>query len=328
MYKGLITINYMPIQLMVSGDPVIRVIRIRRRKKGLLPIILLIITFVTVWLTGLALSQGYYEIIGASSTLTVYLWSLLYAIIFLIVLGSHEYGHILASRKYSIPISGPYFIPAPPAQLGFIGTLGSLISMEGLPPNRRSLILLGLSGPLAGFLAGLVFSIIGIQLSEVLPSEEVKELIMEGKAEGIPFMPLILIFLTSLRGVGEGSTLLIHPIAFVGFVIFLVTFINLMPIGQLDGGHVVRAFTSAKTHNFIGYLVIILLIIVGLLTSLYGGSYIYFMIAIILGFFKMVFGSRLHPGPANGFSKLEKKDHIYLLIYITLVIATMPIPIM
>jgi len=309
---------------------VIRIAKYEKTRDTFKRILLFTATFVTIWLTGYYLSEGYYYVLGKMinttySTHVLMLWSTLYTILFLAALGAHEYGHIIASRRYGVPISGPYFIPAPPAQLGFIGTLGSIISMKSLPPSRRSLLLIGLMGPLLGFLSGLIVSVFGVLLSIPIHYSEAVELIEAGEAGLIPFMPMALAILISLRAIGEEYTLLLHPMAFVGFVIFIVTFFNLMPIGQLDGGHVVRAFTSHKLHNLIGYIVVTILMLAGLALFQIGGQ-IYLFMGIVLSIFKLIFGSKPHPGPANMFSKISKQDYALLVIYVILIILCVPIP--
>ncbi len=325
LYRLAVENGFQPIQYVAGGAPYIRMIELRRRSRRRLVVLSLIASFVTVWLTGLALSQGYLYIMGGGGD--SYILATVYAVLFLAVLGSHEYGHLRASWRYSVPVSGPFFIPAPPAQLGFIGSLGSVISMEGLPPSKRSLGLLGISGPLLGYVAGVIVGIVGVYLSGTIPVSVAEALQEQGVAEEVPFIPVTLLLLLMLRSPGPGYTVVLHPVAFVAFVIFMVTYLNLMPIGQLDGGHVVRSYVSASTHNLIGYAAIIGNLAIGVLFAAAGmGGSIYLAIGIVLVFFKLVLGRFPHPGSANTLSRLEGRYRALILLYIALLALTAPVP--
>ncbi len=329
-YRELSKKKFIVFQFVTAEGPVLRVTKYEEKSDLLKKAILLGLTVITVWLTGYWLTLGFVELkrtLGYSTALEdPFIWGLIYTLAFLGVLAMHEYGHIIVSKRYAVPIAGPYFIPAPPAQLGFIGTLGSVISMKNLPPSRRSLILLGLSGPIAGFIGAIVISWIGITLSITIPVDKAMQLFEEGEITTFPYMPLIMVLMMLFTSVKEGYVLVLHPLAFAGFIVFIVTFLNLMPIGQLDGGHVIRGFSSPKTHELAGYTVIMLLIIAGILTFNIGG-YAYLFMAGILLVLKIVVGSKPHPGPANMLSSISKKDYALLLLYVLLVVLTLPLPI-
>lgn len=317
-------------QFMSSDGPVVRVTVFEEKRDVLKKTVLLIATLVTVWLTGYWLSTSYIELgksLGVDFglfTSNPLILATVYTVSFLGVLAMHEYGHILVSKKYCIPIAGPYFIPAPPAQLGFIGTLGSVISMKNLPPSKRSLVLLGLSGPIAGFLGAIAITWVGILLSMTIPIDKAVQLAEKGEITFFPYTPLILLLLLSIAGVSKNEIVILHPLAFAGFIIFVITFLNLMPIGQLDGGHVVRGFTSPEKHKLIGYLAIVTLVFTGIATYSIGGT-IYLFLAGVLLILKLIVGSRIHPGSANMFSRTSEKDYLLLIIYLVLVLMTSPI---
>ncbi len=325
-YRVSVARGYQPLQLVgVGGGPWLRFIELPRGRGVWLVVLLLAATFATVWLTGLAFSQGYVEVTGLGLSPSV--MATIYALLFLAVLGSHELGHLAASWRYGVPVSGPYFIPAPPAQLGFIGSLGSVISMRGLPPSRRSLALIGISGPIAGFLAGLVVGLAGVYFSALIPASTAAELAERGMVEEVPYAPLALALLLDARGVPPGYTIVVHPVAFVAFIIFMVTYLNLMPIGQLDGGHVVRSYVSARTHSLVGYAAIAANIAVGAALSALGlGGAIYLAIGFVLVFFKLLFGRGDHPGPANALSRMRGGYRLIILLYIALLALTAPVP--
>ncbi|GGL27894.1 site-2 protease family protein [Halarchaeum grantii] len=151
------------------------------------------------------------------------------------VLGVHEFGHYLMSRYHDVDASLPYFIPIPFTP---IGTLGAVIKMKGVMPDRKALFDIGVAGPVAGLVATIVVSAVGLLLPPIsVPAAPAGTVSI---AFGNP--PL-------LRGIAwllgqplaYGDGLAVSPVVFGGWVGMFVTFLNLLPVGQLDGGHVMRA---------------------------------------------------------------------------------------
>jgi membrane-associated protease RseP (regulator of RpoE activity) len=124
----------------------------------------------------------------------------------------------------------PYFIPVP---FHFIGTFGAVIRMKSLVPNRRSLLRVGMAGPIAGFLVALPITIIGIALSDIQVAPETEGYLRLGDSLLFALLGKII-----HPNIPEGADVFLHPMAFAGWLGFLVTSMNLIPIGQLDGGHV------------------------------------------------------------------------------------------
>ncbi len=315
--------GYTPLQLR-SQPPVLRLIpaetslnRWDLTKTGLLAA-----TLITVYMTGYGLSDLYARITGMSNPYTILL-GLVYTILFMGALAFHEYGHMRAARIYGVVINGPYFIPAPPIQLGFIGTLGAVITMKNLPPDKEGLARLGIAGPVYGFIAGLVISFVGIILSPVIPVEFIRPLIEKGEVSEMGFLPLILQLMLALKHVPPGYTLILHPLAFIGFVVFIVTFLNLIPIGQLDGGHIIRSYIDPRMHDLLAYALIIIFAVTG---SVMGGDIglYYISLSIILLILKLLVGRHPHPGPANQYA--SKHSYKYLALYVILIILTLPLP--
>jgi len=169
----------------------------------------------------------------------------LFSISLLLILGAHEFGHYWASKKNGVQSTLPYFIPAPPIFIA--GTFGAFIQIKQRIPNRMVLMEIGAAGPIAGFVVALPMLILGLYLSSVTPS------IGMG---GINFgSSLILNFCSQLvLGVDPSSpdiNIHLHPIAFAGWIGMLITALNLMPVGQLDGGHIIYAIAPGK-HSAIG----------------------------------------------------------------------------
>lgn len=154
------------------------------------------------------------------------------------VLAVHELGHYLLARYHDVETSLPYFIPVP----NVIGTFGALISMRDNIPSRRALFDIGVAGPLAGLLATVVVTAVGVTLPPVeSPSSPVVESIELGYP---PLIHAIAFVMGSTLQYGDG--LMVNPVVVGGWVGAFITFLNLMPVGQLDGAHVTRAVVGEK----------------------------------------------------------------------------------
>lgn len=150
------------------------------------------------------------------------------------ILVCHEAGHYIVGRRHGVPISLPYFIPLPPGIS--LGTMGAVIRMDKPISDRNALFDVGAAGPIAGLVVAIPLLVIGLSLSKVGPVDP--DSVIEGNS--------ILYALLKLAVFGQwlpggGLDVQLHPMAFAGWVGLLVTMINLLPIGQLDGGHVARA---------------------------------------------------------------------------------------
>jgi len=179
------------------------------------------------------------------------------------ILGTHEMGHYIYGKRNGVDITPPYFIPAPPF-ISPIGTFGAFIKIKSPISTKKALFDIGIAGPLAGIVAAIPVIIIGIKLSRVV------EVTDESLEHGITLgSPLLFSFISdSLLGkIPEGYDLLLHPVAFAGWIGLFVTALNLIPAGQLDGGHIIYAIFSRKWHRRISILIIIFLIIFGVGTG-------------------------------------------------------------
>jgi membrane-associated protease RseP (regulator of RpoE activity) len=183
-----------------------------------LPIVLFVATCVSTWMTG-----------GAA-----------FSVALMTTLLAHELGHYLQARRYRVPASLPYFIPMP---LSPIGTMGAVIAMQPGGGNRRSLFDIAVAGPLAGLVPALIFSVIGISLSEVVETRNAQFGLKLGE-------PLLFKFLANLTlgPLSDGQDIALHPVAFAGWVGIFITALNLIPIGQLDGGHILYALLLRRSH--------------------------------------------------------------------------------
>ncbi|ELY48699.1 site-2 protease family protein [Natronorubrum bangense] len=174
-----------------------------------------------------------------------------FSVAILSVLGIHELGHYVMSRYHEVDASLPYFLPVPT----IIGTMGAVIKLNGRMPNRKALFDIGVAGPLAGLVATIIVAVIGLHLPPVtVPESLVQESNTGGVRLGIP--PLLELLATAVDQplYGDDPTRNINPVVIGAWVGMFVTFLNLIPVGQLDGGHILRAM-AGEFHETIGALV-------------------------------------------------------------------------
>jgi len=164
----------------------------------------------------------------------------------------HEFGHYLAGRRRGVLMSLPYFIPAP----NIVGTFGAIIKSRSPFLNRRDLIEVGAAGPIAGFVISVIALSIGLSNSEIVKLDIEGGMILGDS--------LLLKFLTWLfmGPIPEGFDFYLSPAAFAGWVGLLVTMINLLPLGQLDGGHIIYGLIGRK-HRSVSRIFIIIMIVLG-----------------------------------------------------------------
>lgn len=149
------------------------------------------------------------------------------------ILTCHELGHYVVGRRHGVDVSLPYFIPLPPPTLG---TLGAVIRMQRPIEDRGKLFDVGAAGPIAGLVVAIPLLVVGLYLSEVGPPTEGSFI------EGNSILYALLKYAVFGRWLpGDGVDVQLHPMAFAGWVGLLITMINLMPIGQLDGGHIAKS---------------------------------------------------------------------------------------
>ena len=313
-------------------------------KKALKPhlnLILFILTLLSVLFTG-----GLYGYEGELSQNTwQMIWELIkngwpFAVTLLAILGAHEFGHYFAGRKHGVQVTLPYFIPFP---LSLFGTMGAFINMRSLPKNKRALFDLAITGPLSGFVMSIIALVIGLNLSEVsqlpLAAAETTTLQMEGNS----LIYLLLKYLTfgkllpqpaNLSGLnlwvywvrffftGEpfpwgAMDVMLHPVAWAGWAGLFVTAINLIPAGQLDGGHIFQTLFGEKTAKRAFPFIIAALVIMGFFSN------VWWMWAALL----FLVGRR-YAQPLDQITELDKKRRIlgYLALAI-FVLTFIPVPI-
>ncbi len=177
---------------------------------------------------------GRHALLFVLTALSVYLMGgPLLALGLLSILLAHEMGHYLACRYYGVDATLPFFIPAP---VGFVGTFGAFIRIRGPIPHRRALFDIGIAGPLAGFLVALPILVLGTLEAQLVPDDRSPSAILLGE-------PLLFQWAFAwLRGAAPaGMTYSLGPVGLAAWVGLFVTALNLIPVGQLDGGHVTYA---------------------------------------------------------------------------------------
>ncbi len=203
-----------------------------------------IVLFLLTVVTTISVGARYSENPDAfSSVATIIVSGLPYSAALLGILLAHEMGHYLTSRYYGVSASLPYFIPLPPPFLA--GTLGAIIRMRAVIRDRRILFDIGIAGPLAGVLIALPVTLVGLYDSQVIQVGASGGGLDLG--DSLLFMLLIKWVFGSLQ---ENQTVLLHPVAFAGWLGFFLTSINLLPMGQLDGGHVTYGIFGPR-HRFV-----------------------------------------------------------------------------
>lgn len=224
----------------------------------------------------------------------------------MLILSGHELGHYFVSRHFQVKTSLPYFLPIPHP---LIGTMGAFIRVESILPNRKALIRIGLSGPIIGFLLAIPITIIGITLSKIIPTDNFVGLKIGSS--------LLFNFLTYLihPKIPSGYDLVLHPMAFAGWLGFLVTALNLLPVGQLDGGHIAYA-VFGKYRKYITLLILVGIAILGLF---WPGWFFWILIIVLFGL--------KHPKAQDEISNITKTDRIYAVSALLIFILTfIPIP--
>mgnify|MGYP000075011855 CR=1 FL=1 len=272
--------------------------------------VLLAATVVTTMLSGSLLFLEEWSVKGMLKLANMLDGLVFFSVPLLLILGIHELGHYYVSKKHHVAASLPFFIPIPPNPVLPLGTLGAVISMREPIPNRRALIEIGIAGPIAGFLVSIPVCLAGLFLMQENP-------VLVDSLEGtltIHF-PLLLQAMSQLFAIPENAV--IHPTAFAGWVGLLVTAINLLPAGQLDGGHIARGALRDR-HKYASFGAIALLIV----SALFGGPWIFFAFFIVF-----IIGVG-HPPALNEHVPLDGRlKALALLAVVIFVLSFIPVPI-
>ncbi|MFX1250481.1 MAG: site-2 protease family protein [Promethearchaeota archaeon] len=274
-----------------------------KRSPNTLPIVLFVATVASVFVFG-------FVAFGFGSMFNI-VDVLLYVIGLMGIVGIHESGHLLASRRHKIQASLPYFIPMPL----FLGTMGAFINQRTPLRDRNALFDLGISGPLAGLIVSIIAVIIGVFISPVVLEANLPEgttTLVDYMGFGIIFYDILSSTVASFRYIPDGYTLILHPLAFAGWVGLVITGLNLIPVGQLDGGHVARSLLNQNVHRIVTYIAAFLMIIIG-----------FFFMAMLILFFYMWAG---HPGPLDDVGKVTNSRKVIAIALFAFALICIPLP--
>jgi len=178
-----------------------------------------------------------------------------YSLGLLVILGSHELGHYFTAKAHAIRVTPPYFIPVPFA----LGTFGAFIKIKSITPNRRALFDVAVAGPLAGLVFAIPALLVGLHFSQVIPGNAPAALGHAGVNVSSSILLACLANLSLGASALQGNHLLLHPLAFAGWLGLIVTALNLLPIGQLDGGHMSHALFGSRNARGISMVAMALL---------------------------------------------------------------------
>ena len=257
------------------------------QRSDLMYIVLYILTFISTWWVG-----------GP--------W---YAITLMAILTAHELGHFLMSSKYGVPRTLPLFLPLP---LPPFGTLGAIIRMKGTITDRKALFDIGAAGPLAGLAIAIPAIILGLRLSQIVVLSQLQKPVT---TLGDSLMFTILERLT-LGKLPPGYDVVLHPVAFAGWVGLFVTALNLLPIGQLDGGHILFALFGLR-GEIISKLA---LLILAAISIFYNPGWLLLVVLLLL------FGIK-HPPPLDYQTPLDPvRRWLGIFILIIFVLSFTPVP--
>ncbi len=314
--KNLSVKDYIPMLRTEKGEQIIYVLKKPKRKEKPIWVnyALMIATIITCSLTGSILYIGEFDLFSVSNIMDIFLIEnilngiLLFAFPLLSILFIHEMGHYYISKKHGISTSLPFFIPIPPILPNFnIGTFGALISSGDPMPNKKALFDVGIAGPIAGFIVALPVTVIGIATSDILQ--------INTSISGQPVLGSSILFITIanlVHNIPAGYGLNLNLIAFAGWVGLLITSINLLPAGQLDGGHIFRAFLGKK-QKWAGWIAVIIMIFTG-----------WWFFALIIVFMM----GMMHPPPLNDATELDiRRKALFYVALLILILCFIPYPI-
>jgi membrane-associated protease RseP (regulator of RpoE activity) len=339
----LVPYNLTPLFRIEDNQQVILLVRTKPAPppgRPVLNLVLFIITLLSVILSGWEFSN---QPLTSTDPLQVVLQVLQagwpFAVSLMAILGIHELGHYFAGRAHGVHVTLPYFIPLPFTGLG---TLGAFISMQDVPRNRRDLMDIGVAGPLAGMVVSVVVMVIGLSLSKL---DTLPLVIQQGQAFQIEGNSLLYLFLKYIRfgqllptpasygGVDPllywiryfftaqptplgGTDVMIHPVAWAGWAGFLVTSLNLLPAGQLDGGHVFHLLFGTKTTKRFFPVLFLVLILLGFA---WNGWWLWAFLILLVG--------RTYAEPLDQITPLDgKRKALGILALIVFILTFTPVP--
>lgn len=303
--RKLKSIGFIPMLRERDGRNVLKVAPKPKIKpsRSMINLILLLATIVTVYVTGYMFSLDLVDY-----GLNPWVGGAAFALALLGILGTHEMAHKLAANSHKMEASMPYFIPGLPPIPGVllgIGTFGAVIVQKETAPNRDALFDIGASGPIAGFIVTIFVTAIGLALSPI------KATVEPLSGGGLPISPLFVLLMDALVKIEPVAGMnyyyvLLHPVAFAGWIGMFVTLLNLLPTGMLDGGHTLRSIFNNDFMRTVFTMASILVL-------LFIQQYIMLAFVLFLSMYK-------HPGPLDDVSKLSIKRKLGAILLLVIFI--------
>lgn len=269
----------------------------------------------------LSLPARYIALVGSAvshlATDAGYLqYGLSFSLSLLFILISHEMGHYIACRLYKVDATLPFFIPTPP-MLGPAGTFGAFIKIRSPLPSRRAVFDIGVAGPIAGFIALIPVAVFAAVTMQPASPQQLEN------SSGIIFShPLLLQLIALLVGI-DLTTYIENAFYYAAWVGLLVTALNLIPSGQLDGGHAIFAVFGESVHRWTGRIAFAVMTAFSILGWLVFNSPSGFLIAILLGIMMKI----RHPIPWDQTPLDAKRKAVAFLTLVIFVLCFMPFPI-
>lgn len=259
--------------------------------------------------------DGYYRTYGTNSIVEIgdpLEIAGIYTLSLLGILGVHELGHIVAAKAHKLKTTWPYFIPGLPI-LG-IPTFGAFIQSKGLTINREILFDVAIAGPIAGLVIAVIVSIYGAYTAPVIEQAVAAELFAENRLmEWSQGEPLLMSASLAMFGKGgAGYQVIMTPIMFAAWIGFLITFLNLLPAWQLDGGHMARTLLGQKMHRYATYGSMLVLVLLN-----------YWLMAILI----LIMSSRSpSASPLDDISPLSRNRKFAYIGIVVLAVLCAPLP--
>lgn len=283
----------------------------KSRLKTWMPLTLFAVTVGVVMYDGLLRSQ---TLSAKAYIADPWEMAMIYTLSLMGILGIHELGHIIAARKHKVKATWPFFIPGVPGFFISPPTLGAVIFSRGHMPNRDILFDIGVAGPIAGLIVTVLVSIYGAMLSPLIPAEEASALMNQAQPQLIKINPSLLMLGTYFVSgkLVEGFVPIMSPVAFAAWVGFLLTFLNLLPAWQLDGGHITRATLGLKWHRRLTFVSVVILAAL---------NYVFMAVLILL-----MSGRSPDVKPLDDVSPLSRKRKMIFILALFLAFLCAPIP--
>ena len=306
-------------------------------------LIFFILTLLSVWFTGGIMNVDSLSGNWMENLLQLAITGWPFAVSMLSILAAHEFGHYLAGRHHGVQVSLPYFIPLP-FPLSPFGTMGAFINMKEVPKNRRILLDIGIAGPLAGLVVAIPVLLLGLSLSSLttLPATPAPGNLGQIQLEGNSILYLLAKYTVFGRLLPEpvsygglspiaywlryfitgqplpygGLDVSLHPVAWAGWAGLLITGLNLIPAGQLDGGHILYTLFGQKNARRILPFILIALMGLGFFWS---GWWLWAALIFLLG--------RVYAEPLDTITRLDgPRKNLAILALVVFLLVFTPIP--